>query len=840
VAVDLFQALGVDPPAPTPENTPTMRVTPTPSQDKGIDLFKALGVDQGQTFGSTNPLPAGAKPDARLPPPSTVSRGPDLPAWAGGGGEQPAREPVSVAPPKQKETLGNVAAAIPSGIYEGIARIPNIPTGLVNAASGVMHGLTGQDYGQLEPPVNTNPTGYEPQGKWAQGVHDASSAAANTVALGGVARAVTPFLPAGSAPAIASQALESPSAGVVAASAAGGAAEEPAARRVPEQYKPLARLGANLLAGGATAGAESAIGGAGRSAISPETAQLAQLGRDTYDIPITAAQMSGNRNVKRLDSILKSIPFSGHGSLDEEVQGAVNRAVGSQIGETATKFTPAVLQNARTRIGGVMDDVESRNILNFDKPFLTEVQSILTNAQSSMTQPEVNAVVKLTDGIMRNAQPGATGPQITGQTYGNLIHRGTPLDAAMGSGNSNIANSASQLKEALRGSLQRSLSGDDAAAYQQARTQWKNLVSVVEPALKMADVVGGASPSTGDINPVVLRGLVNRSYPDAVRRDLGEIPLNDIAKIGQRFLKEANSSQTGERSYWMKLLEHLGHGGGAGIAGGGLGAALMEHGMPSIETAALMGSGLASTGLAARGASKVLQSDALANRMIERGLAGAHPPAAPGSTAVPLATVAGERELEPPSTNPQTGLPQFSLEANQIDHKRRIADQIVEGIKDGSLASPAALKNHIAENRRELRGTLGGQGLQNITFVQAMMRRPGNIFSVVSNAPSPAVQEAMANAGIKDPHGLASLAITSPELAKILATSTSRQNLTKAGEAQVITGIQRAQGAASDDNVRSPAGMRNGLQRGSDMGKDRAGPGQGVPPAMAQNAGASL
>ena len=564
------------------------------------------------------------------------------------------------------------------------------------------------------------------------------------------------------------------------------------------------------------------MGGATRSAISPETAALAQLGRDTYELPITAAQMSGNRIVKTADSVLKSIPFSGHANLDHEMQTAVNSAVARTFGEDASKITPAIMGQARARIGGVLQDIESRNPVTFDNQTVQDLANIESNARSSLTDPEYGVIHRQLEGVMTNLQPG---DQITGTTYGNLIHKGSPLDAAANSKNPNVSNYAGDIKDALRASLQRSLTGDDAVAYQQARTQWKNM-KTIEPLTQSADVVGGASPSTGDINPTLLRAVVNRSYKDVPYRAPGEIPLNDIADIAQRFLKETPTSHTAERGWILHLLTGMG---GAAIEGGGVPWRTMAAGAAGIGTGALTG----------RLASGVLQSDWLANRMIRQGLGGPQPGVvqSAGRASVPLATTAGVRELEPPeapSTNPQTGLPQFSLEANQIDHKRRVADQIVSGIKDGSLRAPDVMKNYIAQNKRDIRGALGGQGLQNIMFVQAMMRRPANIFSLVSSAPTPAIQSALGDAD------LTSLAIISPELAKILATSTSRQNLTKAGESQVVSGIQQAIQGAPDVNSRNSTGMRNGLQRGSDMGKDRGSLGTSMPPTVAPGAGTSV
>lgn len=803
-AVDPFAALGIDrgdqPPSDT--NAPNIRASVQPPKESGFDPFQALGINRADTFGPTDEGPQGAKPDARIPAPDTVARTPDLPGWAGGG--QRPREPVSIAP-QQKPSLSNIAGAIPSGLYEGIAGIANIPTGVANLASKGIKAATGYDLGQLQPPIETNPIGYEPVGPVAKFVHDTSSAAANTAALGGVAKLATPFLPAGSAAANVSQALESPSAATIAASGVGGGMEEPAAKMVPEEYKPLARLGANLATGGLTSGIESAIGNAARLSISPETAQLAQLGRDTYDIPITAAQMSHNRIVKRADSVLKSIPLSGHGDLDHETQLALNQAVARTFGENASKITPAVMQQARSRIGGVLQDVETRNPVNFDQQTIQDLARIEADARSSLTDPEFGVIHRQLDGVLSNLQPNN---QIAGTTYGNLMHKGAPLDAAANSKNPNIAMYAGDIKDALRQSLQRSLSGDDAAAYQQARTQWKNM-KTVEPLTQSADVVGGASPSTGDINPTLLRAAVNRSYKDVPYRSMGEIPLNDIADIGQRFLKETPTSHTSERGWLMHLLT----GTGAGIFG-------VEHGLPSVKEAALGAGALGATGGIVRGVSSVLQSDALANRMIREGLT---PPPTIGQSlsnaAAPIAAGAASRQIESPETpsvNSKTGLPQFSLEAAQDETKGSILDQIASRIDSGAFPDPASLKSYVDQNKQTIRKSFGGQGIQNVMMVGSMARRPGTVFANVTSAPSAAIKQAMAQAGASDRQSLLSLAMATPALARILAQASGSSVLTKPTEARLIAAFQSAKEPTGDvgrTDSRNSLGTRSDKRR---------------------------
>jgi hypothetical protein len=103
------------------------------------------------------------------------------------------------------------------------------------------------------------------------------------------------------------------------------------------------------------------------------------------------------------------------------------------------------------------------------------------------------------------------------------------------------------------------------AALREARTQYKAL-KTVEPLTVRADTPGGATPSTGDISPAALNSRVNQQY-DTPRATLGQLPLKDLAQIGQRFLKEPGSSGTAERLSLMNIGKNIGSV-GAGLAAG--------------------------------------------------------------------------------------------------------------------------------------------------------------------------------------------------------------------------------------------------------------------------------
>ena len=347
----------------------------------------------------------------------------------------------------------------------------------------------------------------------------------------------------------------------------------------------------------AASSAYNALSGA-TSSLSPEVAQLAQLARDRYGITLKAPQLGLSPALAYANSALKMIPGSGAGAENAAAQGQFNRAVSQTFGEDASKITPDVLSKAQTRIGGVMNSIENGASVSLDDTFMNRAANIESAARASLTDSEYGIVQRQFGNIMKNIQDDGT---ISGTTYGNLIHKGSPLDAALNSSDSNIRNYATQIREALRDSLTSSLSPEDAAAYQLARTQYKNL-KTVEPLTLRADATGGPMPSTGDISPAALRARVNQQFSGIAQTQPGEVPLNDLARIGQ-LMKEPPSSGTSERGSMMY----------AGAKAAELGGALAAGHYAGIWPAA---AGLGAGIVGGRLVSSYLRSGALANRMI--------------------------------------------------------------------------------------------------------------------------------------------------------------------------------------------------------------------------------
>lgn len=426
---------------------------------------------------------------------------------------------------------------------------------------------------------------------------------------------------------IASQTASGAIQGGEAAAINSGQSDAPIAQQVKEGALTGGLIGA---AAPVAQGVTRAVSGAAAN-IPQDVAKIAQLARDNYGIQLKPAQLGLNPALGYANSALKMIPGSGAGASEAATRDQWINAVAKTIDPSASvsRITPEFISTQQRRIGGVLEDIENGARVNLDGGFLNDAARIEANAQSSLTDQEFGVVRRQLDNVMKNVDSAG---DITGQTYGNLIHKGSALDSALSSTNANVRNYASQIRDALRDSLQRSITPEEAEAYRTARTQYKNL-KTVEPLTTRADTQGGPRPSVGDISPAALQAAVTSSYgrTSYARAGHGDIPLIDLARIGQ-FMKEPPNPGSHMRTSML----------GLGVKAAELaGLAATGHYAGIGPAAAALGAGWAGGRLA----NSYLSSPALANRMIDRSLnpaaaAAANPLMLPQWT-IPLAITAG-------------------------------------------------------------------------------------------------------------------------------------------------------------------------------------------------------
>ncbi|WP_297505650.1 lytic transglycosylase domain-containing protein [Ferrovum sp.] len=353
-------------------------------------------------------------------------------------------------------------------------------------------------------------------------------------------------------------ALRAAAGGVRGALAGGTSAALTAAQNPSESLGEQVRQGAEV--GGALGGVVGPVLGAGGRALKnalvgppldPETALLAQKAGQ-MGVPLGGAEISGSTPMHYAKATLDQIPFTGAAARDAAQQSGFNRAVASQIGVDATKLTPAVMSQARDRLGQQFDAIAARNPVKVDNQLLNDLADIDHQASAEMPESAFRPIQKNLDDVIAAGQSGT----LTGAQYQALTRKGTPLWRAMNSPDPNVAHFAGQIRDALDNALERSASPEDLQLLQQARGQWKAL-KTVEPLVEK-------SPS-GNVSPAALMSQVRQHYGGMAYNGAGD--MGDLARIGQAFLKEPPNSGTAPRAMWTNLLT------GGALGAGGLGLA---------------------------------------------------------------------------------------------------------------------------------------------------------------------------------------------------------------------------------------------------------------------------
>jgi hypothetical protein len=342
------------------------------------------------------------------------------------------------------------------------------------------------------------------------------------------------------------------------------------------------RAAQSAMLGVAGQGIASASGALARGAarrLDPYARNLAgkaqQLG-----IKLGVPSMSENPLIRTAASQMERLPFSGAGKRFRQNQEAVNRAVGREIGiPNAKRITPDIFADAKTRIGGEFNRLASRNTLDLNTQHIADVRSVVDEA-GRLGGKDLGEQLRnwANDLISRVDASG----KIPGAAYKSFDSK---IGKAMASGGEK-AHYLGQLREVVRDAMDSSISASDRQAWKLARQQWAAL-KTVEPLV--------AKSANGNIPPSQLMGRVTADGAGKSRMAAGGGGnLGDLARIGQRFLKDAPNSGTADR---MMV--------NAAIGGGLYGA--QNFGLIDPSTAMLVGGGL----LANRAALGALNSRAL-------------------------------------------------------------------------------------------------------------------------------------------------------------------------------------------------------------------------------------
>ncbi len=368
------------------------------------------------------------------------------------------------------------------------------------------------------------------------------------------------------------------------------------------------------------------------SGVDAATARLAAMARDRFGINVGPGQISANPMVRIADSVLQRTPLSGHAADVAARQSAFNSAAikSMQTPISANAVTPPVMAAVKDHLSNEFETTLPKLEAHLN-PNLQGVIQRVTDATDYLPAEDARVINKLKDDVLKqftgvSAIPGkATAPttgtsglaKMDGSQIQAMIAKGSTLDRAINGSSPNVSHYASELKEGLLDAVGQTPTGrpktakaylDTLQRYQTARLGWKNM-KTLEPLAEKA--------TTGDISPALLMNEVRKSYGGMAYGGGGD--LADLARIGQRFLKEPGSSNTSERGAAMLAL------GKAGLTYGALAGGAYAFDPEDFQRNALLGLSVLGT---ARGASSLLRSNKLAGAMIRN---------APGMPATPFA-----------------------------------------------------------------------------------------------------------------------------------------------------------------------------------------------------------
>jgi hypothetical protein len=330
--------------------------------------------------------------------------------------------------------------------------------------------------------------------------------------------------------------------------------------------------------------AGKAIGRALRpSAEVQAAAQTAQK----YGIPVGLGDVTENRGVQALRSILKDAPISGGMAqgAQEVKQQAFNKAIGGTFGAPEKRLTLDVLDQAKKRLGNEFDRIWNNNVLNVDPDMVNTLQSVRAQAEK-LPRNEGGAVLREIDDLYSRMIPDPQGNlmipgDVANKFQSYLRRRGESFPA--------LSDEFGKLRRSILDTFNASVTPDDAAALTMNRTQYKAF-KTVEPILRSSEL-GVAGRTAGDVPAALLPNAVNKSYGT-----LKGAPLAELSQVGSKFLID-RTPQTGGSAR-------------AALQNTAIGAALMgTGGVPA----------LAAGVPAAYGLQKLLQSPSAAQALMGQG-----------------------------------------------------------------------------------------------------------------------------------------------------------------------------------------------------------------------------
>jgi hypothetical protein len=283
------------------------------------------------------------------------------------------------------------------------------------------------------------------------------------------------------------------------------------------------------------------------NAAAPEAMEAAaRLG---YRPPV--GQEMGSKVLQTLEQQAAKNPISGRGAqtYNQANQAALNTAAARGIGESADQITEDVMAAARSRIGGEFDRLASDKVIPLDKTFTARIDHLRTKVEAAGPFKNTQAV-----DVLDSAKMVGQSGRMTGEAYQAIRSELTDMSrVASRAGNDKLAGTIKGVRKSMDDAAERVLSPEDLKAWKMARAQYASMKTLEKRGAVKA----------GDVDPAIIRNLLQSGDKGAFARGNMTGELADIARIGNAFRPLPDSGTAGN------LVAQTLLSGGAGLMGPG-------------------------------------------------------------------------------------------------------------------------------------------------------------------------------------------------------------------------------------------------------------------------------
>jgi hypothetical protein len=303
---------------------------------------------------------------------------------------------------------------------------------------------------------------------------------------------------------------------------------------------------ATVTGGGSTMGAVGPDTSAGLTA-----AQQAILGRGKeMGFRTTPGQETGSRSLQQMEARMESSPFTSgpFNTIKTENQKILNRSTAQAIGVDSTELSNPVLAQAQRQISNVYQQVASPQVKKVDgNTIQTGIEIVDKAFEGLTTQPFKNNIfVQQVQNIASKGE--ASGNEL--QTLSSKIGKRAKNEMTTAMGDRELGSALFQLKEMVDDALAQGLSKEQQAAFQTARANYRNLMTI-------RSNQGVVNPSTGNVSGLNLASALTRKDPQGFVFGSNQTPMYEAARFAQAFRPIVGDSGTATRTMELSPLSMM-------------------------------------------------------------------------------------------------------------------------------------------------------------------------------------------------------------------------------------------------------------------------------------------